>query len=813
MIMKHHFSGSPYRVTSMFLASMLCASSLPVLTVVAQESATSNAVNSTVNQQRVYDIPAGSLADTLNRFAVASGVSITFDPQQIPSQQSTGLKGKYRLDEGFESLLRDTGFEARYHAATNSYRLEKALPKGILPTVRVESTTEGTGSYTTGLTNTATRLDLSIRETPQSITVITRQQIEDQGLEEISESLDQTVGLVLSSSGPIGSDNNMIYARGFPLENYQVDGVARSTRFGFQNDIADMAIFDRVEVVRGASGLLNGVGEPSGAVNLVRKLPTTEFQAYVLGKYGSWDHQRLEGDVSGPLTESGNLRGRLVVAWQDNEEEMERLAMQKNILYGVLEGNVADSTILSVGVEYQKHESMGGDRFGSPIYYPDGTLTHYTASTNLTPDWGFHLRENLSLFSTLEHYFDNGWRIKLDLEKSRREYDSLMPSTLLAGAWGDNDDLVYAGRWSGDPEQDSVNLHAVGTYQLFGRTHDLVVGGSYARLEENNPYYNEVEAPIDDLDVLIKTGDFTRLDVGPLGEGNEMYEEQSGAYIATRLKPVDSVSIILGSRFSNWETRSDYIDVEGNIERGETSKESGVVTPYAGIVFDLTHYLSLYASYTDIFKPATVYDLNGALLDPAEGSNMEVGAKLSFYDDKLNLHATYYKTQQDNVPEYVPGPGGAVNRGPTGHYVYEGIDGTETTGYELEISGQLATHWQVGGGYADNDPRHADGSRRLTHVAQKTFKFFTHYNAVEWLDGLSLGANLRWLDGTVSDWTGYEQGSVTVVDLMARYQFSAQLAATLNINNLFDKTYYTSIRNEGWFGESRNAYLTLRYNF
>ncbi|ACE82745.1 TonB-dependent siderophore receptor [Cellvibrio japonicus] len=810
--MKQRLSASRYPVPSMLLASLLCASSLPVLTAVAQTTTQGQAAGE-AHQQRVYDIPAGSLADTLNRFALASGVSFTFDPQEIANQQSAGLKGNYSLDEGFGILLRGTGLEARYHAASGSYRLEKAAPKVILPTVRVESTTEGTGSYTTGLTNTATRLDMSIRETPQSVTVITRQRIEDQGMDEISEALDQTVGLVLSKSGPTGSDNNIIYSRGFPLENYQVDGVARSTRFGFQNDIADMAIFDRVEVVRGASGLLNGVGQPSGAVNLVRKLPTTEFQAYVSGKYGSWNHQRLEGDVSGPLTESGNLRGRLVAVWQDNELEMDRLALQKDILYGVIETNIAESTLLSFGIEYQHHESTGGDRFGAPIFYPDGTRTHFTASTNLTPDWGYHTRENLSVFSTLEHYFDNGWRVKLDLEKSKREYDSVMPTTALADGDWFLEDVVAANRWGGKPEQDSVNLHAVGTYHLFGRQHDLVLGGSYLRLEEDGLNYNYSEEPIDDLDALIKTGKFKKLDVSPSGGGWATYEEQSGAYMATRLKPTDSVSVILGSRLSNWETRSDSTSAGGGVTRGTTSRESSVVTPYAGIVLDFTDYLSLYASYTDIFNPATVYDANGDLLEPAEGSNLEGGAKLAFFDDKLNILATYYKTQQDNVPEYVPGPGGSVNYGPTGRYVYQGIDGTETTGYELEISGQLSGSWQVGGGYSDNDPRDAKGKPRLTHVAQKTFKFFTQYRAHEWLDGLSIGGNLRWLDGTISDWTGFTQGSVTVVDVMARYEFNSQLSATLNINNLFDKTYFTSIRNEGWFGESRSVFLNLKYSF
>ncbi|MEN0035528.1 MAG: TonB-dependent siderophore receptor [Cellvibrio sp.] len=814
--MKHTLLGARSRVAvpsslsivpSLLLAvSLLGASSLPVLAATADST-------EVATEQRRYDIPAGSLADNLNRFAVAAGVALIFDPKEIPNRQSAGLNGTYNLNEGFAKLLEGSGLAVRYESATGSYRLEKAVASGgLLPTVRVESTTEGTGSYTTGLTNTATRLDLSIRETPQSVTVVTRQRIEDQGMNEIASVLDNTVGLVVNTSGPLGSDNNMVYARGFPLENYQVDGVARSTRFGFQNDIADMALFDRVEVVRGASGLLNGVGEPSGAVNLVRKLPTTEFQAYVAGKYGSWNHYRTEADVSGPLTADGEIRGRLVAAWQDNESFVDRLGLEKKILYGVLETNLTDATIWSVGIEYQDHKSTGGDRFGAPLLYADGTPTNFSRTTNLNPDWGYHTRENLSIFSTVEHYFENDWRVKLDLEKSKREYDSVMPTTALAGGWFDVD-TVSAGRWAGEPEQNSINLHAVGKYTLFGRAHDLVVGGSYYDSEENGSSYNYTDAPIDDLDALIKTGKFPKLDVSSIGDSTYTMEKQSGFYVATRVKPVDNLSIILGSRVSNWETRYDYTDVDGVTDVGATSKDSSVVTPYAGIVVDINKYLSLYASYTDIFKPSTNYDAAGMLLEPAEGSNTEAGAKLAFFDNKLNLLATYYKTLQDNVPEYVPGPNGGINRGPTGHYVYQGIDGTETTGYELEISGQLTSNWELGGGFSEADPKDAKGQPRLTHIPQQTFKMFTHYQPTSWIEGLSIGGNLRWQDATHSSGINFSQGSFTLVDLMAQYKITSQLHAALNINNLFDKTYYTSIQREGWFGEPRSAYVTLRYNF
>ena len=152
------------------------------------------------------------------------------------------------------------------------------------------ATTEGTGSYTTGSVNTATGLRLSARETPQSVSVVTRQQIEDQNLNDVAQVLEQTPGVVVDSMGPAGSDANHIYVRGFEVGSIQVDSINRPDTFGFRDDLSDMVSYDRVEVVRGATGLMSGTGDPGATVNLIRKKPTLETQRKLTLKAGSWDN-------------------------------------------------------------------------------------------------------------------------------------------------------------------------------------------------------------------------------------------------------------------------------------------------------------------------------------------------------------------------------------------------------------------------------------------------------------------------------------------------------------------------------------------
>lgn len=761
-----------------------------------------------------FAIPAGPLAAALNQAGEAAGVLLSFDPALVADLRSPGLQGRYGLEEGLQRLLAGSGLTAQARG-DGSYVLRKspdAPAVALLPSVRVLGATEGTGSYTTNLTNTATKLDLSLRETPQSITVVTHKRMADQGLDEISKVLDQAPGLYFHNTNTVGGDNNFIYSRGFELQNYQVDGMPRSTRFGFKNDIADTSVFDRVEIVRGASGLLNGVGEPSGAINLVRKLPTRAFQAHAAAKYGSWNYYRAEADVSGALNETGSVRGRVVGAYQDNDTFTDRVNMKKKIAYGIVEADLTAATILSAGIEYQHHETSGaGGAFaGAPLFFADGTRTHFSRSTNLAAKWGHTRRENLTLFSALEHYFDNDWRVRLDLEHARREYDIAMPG-LTWDLRADGTGTFRATRYLGKPEQSSVGLHATGPYSLFGRTHELVVGGSYYRMEEQGQNTKRHDAPITNAFEFIRTGEYPVQDLGPNGSGQRIHDVQRGFYAATRLKPFDGVAVIVGGRLSTWQTRTDRYTADGVATRGQTRKESSVVTPYAGIVVDLTDYLSVYGSYTDIFQPATSYDADGNLLDPAEGTNVEGGVKLAFFEDRLNLSASYYRTKKDNVPEYVPGPGGTVNYGPTGQYVYRGIDGTKTTGFEFEVAGQLSADWQVSGGYSYSKPKDADGNARLTYLPTRTFKLFTSYRPARLLPGLTLGANLRWQNRI---YTGrYEQDSLALVDVMAQYAFTPRLSATLNVNNVFDKAYYTDINISGWYGEPRSAFLNLRYAF
>ena len=769
---------------------------------------------------RAFAIAGGPLPGVLAAYGQAAGLQILYPTDIAQGLSSPGVTGTMAPREALVRLLAGTGLTARFVDA-DTVTLEKPVSGSdgatMLDTMTVQGVassdrgrSEGSGSYAAaGPSTSATKLDLTPRETPQSVSVMTRQRMDDQGLNEIRDVLDQTVGVSRMQRGAIGSDGDEVFARGFAVSNYQVNGIPRSTVYGFDDSISDMAIFDRVEVVRGASGLLNGVGEPSASVNLVRKRPTSTVQGYAEAQAGSWNRYRGEADLSGPLTENGRLRGRIVGAYQDNDSFIDRLHGRKKVLYGVLEADITEDTTWTVGAEYQKHRSDHASNAGFPLFYADGTKTDFSRSYNSGANWAYHMHDNLTVFSELKHRFGDGWTATLNVEHSRREYDSLL-------GFGTNGDLnrdgtgmgVWAGRWNSNLQQTTVSADVNGGFDLFGRRHDLMAGvsGYYAKRDGlDSPLWY-----IDGYDPSISNyftwnGNIARPTLDPTG-WSQTDERQMAAYAATRLRPTDALSIILGSRISRWEQIEESHPNGGAGTYGKRS-ENGVVTPYAGVVLDLTDIWSVYASYTSIFKPQDYKDASGQTLAPLDGDAYETGVKAEFFGGALNASAAVFLIKQNNLGEVDPG-----RFTPSGAQAYRAVKGAESRGFEIEAAGEVMAGWQVGGGYSHSSVKNADGQRLMTYVPRDSFKLFSTYRLPGAWNRLTVGGNVKW-EGDVYTGTGaerYDRDGYAVVDLMARYEITDKVSATLNVNNVLDKKYMSSIDVSGYYGEPRNVLLSLR---
>jgi outer membrane receptor for ferric coprogen and ferric-rhodotorulic acid len=788
---------------------------------------------STQEAARSYRIAGGALVAVLNSFAEQSGMFIAGHNSLAAGKTSPGLNGSYTPTSGLQRLLQGSGLQA-LPQGNNGYVLELipahsgALELGAttISGQGLGAITEDTHAYTTGVMASATGLPLSMRDTPQSVTVITRQQMDDQGSNSIADTLRRAPGVSVQN---YDSERWEFSSRGLPITNFQYDGVNATYDgvYDYGTTSTDMAVYDHLEIIKGSAGLLSGSGDPSATVNLIRKKPTREFKASVTQTFGSWDNYRTEGDISGPLTESGNLRGRFVGVYQDRQSYLDHYQHTKDIGYGILEADLTPDTLLTFGIDQQDTRSRGASWTGFPMFFSDGSRTHFSRSFNPAADWSRRDFQNQTLFASVQQQLANDWSLKVSLDRKRSQHD-----TLLASASGGNPDPVsgdgmymFMGKYKGDQLQNTLDVNLSGPFNLFGREHELIMGFMATRSKQDVPVYGSIYPAVGGS-IFDWRGEYAKPDIPRSGQ-NDIVQRQTGAYLATRLKPTDDLSVILGTRvstFSGTDTTDFYDPTKA--DNRTTYRQSGVVTPYAGIVYDLNDTWSVYTSYTQIYRPQSSKDADRKLLDPIEGATYEAGLKAAFYDGRLNASFAAFRIEQDNVAEYVSGF--------ETDSVYRPIAGATTKGFEAQLSGEVLDGWNISAGYTYQHTRDANNGYVYSSVLQTTtpqqvVRLFSSYRLPGALEHVTVGGGVNWQSeffGNVfqpdpNDTVNFGQNaritqdSYYLVDLMARYRFNEHLSTTLNVKNLFDKKYYTGLGNfgTGFYGEPRSLQLATKWDF
>jgi outer membrane receptor for ferric coprogen and ferric-rhodotorulic acid len=785
------------------------------------------------SQARHYAIAAGSLVSVLNSFAEQAGIFLAGHNDLAAGKRSPGLNGVYSRQQALQRLLQGSGLQAQRQGDGGYVLHAAAVEQGALELGATNISGQAPGSisedshaYTIGSTSSAIGLPLSLRETPQSVSVITRQMMDDQGATSIVDALRRAPGISVQN---YDSERWEFSSRGLPITNFQYDGINTDYDgvYDYGTTSTDMAPYDRIEIIKGATGLMTGAGDPSATVNLIRKRPTSTFKASVSGTVGSWDNYRSEGDISGPLSASANVRGRLVGVYQDRSAYVDHYRNTRDIAYGIVEADLTPDTLVTVGIDQQDTRSRGASWTGFPMYYSDGSRTDFSRSFNPATDWSRRDFTNQTLFAKVQQQLANDWALKVSYDRKHRQHD-----TFLASASGGNPDPVsgegmfmYMGRFKGDQVQDNIDVNLSGPFTLAGREHQLIMGFMSMNTRQDIPVYGSVYPPVDGS-IFDWRGEFAKPEIPRVGS-DDIVQRQTGAYLATRLKPADDLALILGTRVSNFSGHDDldYSDPQ-TADLRDSYHQSGVVTPYAGLVYDLDDTWSVYTSYTSIYQPQMSKDANRQLLDPVQGKSLEAGIKAEYFDGRLNASFALYRIEQDNIAEYVSG----VDT----ESVYRAVQGATTKGFEFELAGELRDGWNLSAGYTYNHTRDAKGdyvygSVLQTTAPQQVVRVFSTYRLPGAWDGLTVGAGVNWQSeffGNVfrpdpADSVNFGQDTTitqpgyALVDAMARYRFNEHLSTTLNVKNLFDKTYYTGLGNfgTGFYGEPRTLQLTTRWAF
>lgn len=668
------------------------------------------------------------------------------------------------------------------------------------------------------LIGTAARLPLTDRETPQTVSVLDGSRLANESMFTMDDVMRNVTGVNVSL---YDTQRPLYFSRGFLITDVQVDGLP--TYSNNTNQEYDTALYERVEILRGANGLFSGTGLPSGTVNFHRKKPLKTLDAAVHASVGSWNFYRGQVDVNTPLAADGRFRSRLVISYTDRDSFRDRYHEEKLAYLATVAGDLTDSTTVTLGYQRQENKPTASVWGTIPQVAADGSPSELPHTTNFAPDWAYWDRESGTFFANLEHRFGETWQLNATYNHTEGEERSKsVYANPYAGSWlnkADGSGVIISGTyWETEDERDSVDLYVNGAFPLFGAEHDLVFGMSYSEYTSDSPnndagYTWFYQIP----NFYTWDGSAPELTFNYLPGSYATVLEQTGFYASTRLRVTDALSTIIGGRITNWETKEFERAEDGSSSSIYTEYEvENAFTPYAGLTYDLTQAMTLYLSYTAILQPQNYLDIAGNHLDPVEGINLEAGLKATFANGRAIFTAAVFETSQDNFavvhPDYVGIPSTPSN--PTR---YTGVDGTKSKGVEFQVSGRVTKDWSVIFGYTLNDTSRHEDDPIWTNLPEHLVQLSTHYQFPGSWRRLAVGAGLTWqskIEGTLSLPAGdvsTSQDAYALVNFHINYEVNEHLSFTISTKNAFNEIYYANLDYPN-FGEPRNLIFTLKWH-
>ncbi|SEI87880.1 outer-membrane receptor for ferric coprogen and ferric-rhodotorulic acid [Sphingomonas sp. OV641] len=680
---------------------------------------------------------------------------------------------------------------------------------------------EGSDDYGVTDQRTATRIQMSQRETPQSISVVTRAQIEDFQLNDVNALLTTVPGVSV-----LTSDTDRIYysARGFDIQTFQIDGIGLPFSFGIQTGSIDTAIYDRIEVVRGAPGLLSPTGNPSAVVNFIRKRPFREIKASASAQYGSYDNLRFDADVSVPLTKDGSIRARAVGAFLDTDSHLDRYGLRRWTGYGIVEADLGPNTVISAGYGHQDHRSRGAMWGAIPLYYTDGTRIEFDRTANYAPDWSSWGVVDRQIFGDLTHDFGNGWTGKVSvLRRATSEDDTLfyVYGNPVRGApggidLGDPDDPLdtraifsYPGAFRGQTRNLTIDAYLSGKLSVGGRDHDVVLGlqrGAEKYQQYSSYDYSQVGIPLS-LDTFFD-GTFPQVNFPePYDLSLDTHTVRETIYGLVRLNPADPLKIMLGGNYT-------HATSEGTSYGTPQAYDRSRFSPFVGATFDVTSNISLYASYAKIFRPQVEVSATNEILPPIVGDNIEGGVKGEWFDGRLYASAALFQARQNNTAfgQFDP---------TLGRTVYIPVD-AKSQGVELEFGGQLAPGLQATGGFTFMKIRNEDDQPERTFVPRNIGRLNLTYSPPS-LPQLKVGTSIQYQSDfyfepggltPAGDPIRLDQGDYVLADLMGRYELTPHVALSVNVRNVTNKRYLSALTfDQSYYGAPRTVLGTVSFRY
>ena len=644
----------------------------------------------------------------------------------------------------------------------------------------------------------ATNLPMEVKDTPQSISTIDKDTLRDFGATDSNDALRYGTGLTVDE----WETNRTSYsARGFDIMLTQVDGLGMTNAWGISESQLDTFLFEKIELIRGANGLLTGVGNASGTINYVRKRPTNKDGGEAQFTLGSHGQKRVALDYNKVLSKDGQWAGRLVVAQEDKDSYLRGLSNQRTAISGIVEGQVGDNGILALGLTYQDAQQRSPMWGSLTLPYADGSLAEFDVSASTSQDWARWNNRTQSAFVEYTHALSPDWEAKLTYNHAEGDdATKLFYAYTFTGFLNpDNTGLVgWPYRSESTSSSDILDVNLTGRFNAFGRQHDAVFGLSHSKQKSLTESYAGATFPV--LPAFPYAGDvYAEPAWGAKSVASDGDQNITRLYAASRLQLTDQLKGIFGVNAITLKRDGTAIYGGGtNLDNETTQKAS----PYVGATYDLTPNALAYASYSDIFQAQDQRTVQGAFLKPMKGVNTEVGVKAEWLDRKLLTTFAVFSAEQKGL---------ATEAGfdPVAQASYYEPRDVKTRGFEIEATGRIGVDTKLTAGFTSMKLTGPDGNDIYEWTPRRTLKLLAD-TRVGALPRLRVGSGLRW-QSAVSKMVGASQDAYVLVDAFAAYELTDKATLRLNVKNLLDKKYIRSVTYGAIYGAPRTAALTLEY--
>ena len=699
-------------VNAMLLSVALVIGSLGVLllpTVVVAESGVSAS-------ERTYQISEGPLVDALNQFSAQSGVMLSFDGDALETMGTGGLEGNYTAQAGLDALLTDSGFQAVLRG--DVYFIQNiadtnANASGVVTTLpSIEVAASATTGYVAAVSTTATKTNTLLRDTPQAITVVTQEAIQDQNVQSMADAVRYVPGVGISSGE--GNRDALVFRGQRTTADFFIDGVRDDAQI-----FRDIYNVDRIEVLKGANGMIFGRGGSGGVVNRVTKQanwnPTRQFSF----QGGSFNQKRITADVGHVINDK--MAVRLNGMYEDSKGFRDGFDLSRRGISPTVTIKPTHRTRVVLNME-AFHDKRTADR--GITSFQGGPVGVGRSQFFGDPRRSTSHADVLGFNSTIEHRFDVGLTVRN--RTNYADYNKSYKNVFASGAY--NGTTLPLSAYNDFTDRENVFnqtdfIFALDTGPI---KHTLLAGVEIGQQITSNSRDNgtfDING-LTKLPVTLQNSVTSQPITFNQSRNRHSVVDITSLYIQDQIELLPQLQAIVGVRYDQFKVK--FKDKFGG---DKIKTKDDLISPRFGLIYKPFDPLSFYTSYSKSFVPRVGEQLNGLkvtneTLSPEKFVNLEAGIKWDVRPD-LALTAAVYRLDRSNV--ITADPNNAANSFLT--------KGQRTKGVELSVAGQLTYEWSVMGGYAYQhgeitkslSPSAKEGAT-LAELPKHTFSMWNRYN-------------------------------------------------------------------------------------